>query len=252
MGTRGAYGFRVNNQDKIGYNHSDSYPGGLGEDVINYVLTHSDDALIEQAKSINVLEDTEENYTKYRSAQGDLTSSVILESSDFLKNGLFCEWAYIVNADTKSLEFYCGFSDVTGKGRYNKMWDLESRSAYNTYPGVALFLNITWAQLRQLFGDQNNTELATKFTSMLQQIAEIETKKEPDIENIDEIQDYAKQLATLANTPLCLKALQAGKEFSISGRNDVFIKTVDSSKTALNKTTYALEELDLNTLVHLA
>ena len=34
MGTRGLYGFRKNGVDKTTYNHFDSYPDGLGADVI--------------------------------------------------------------------------------------------------------------------------------------------------------------------------------------------------------------------------
>ena len=31
MGTRGAYGFRINDKDKVTYNHFDSYPDGFGK-----------------------------------------------------------------------------------------------------------------------------------------------------------------------------------------------------------------------------
>lgn len=34
MGTRGAFGYRLGGQDKITYNHFDSYPGGLGDGVV--------------------------------------------------------------------------------------------------------------------------------------------------------------------------------------------------------------------------
>lgn len=37
MGTRGAFGFRLNGQDKVMYNHFDSYPGGLGNDVVKWL-----------------------------------------------------------------------------------------------------------------------------------------------------------------------------------------------------------------------
>lgn len=37
MSTRGAWGFRIDSVDKITYNHSDSYPDGLGEDLVKQI-----------------------------------------------------------------------------------------------------------------------------------------------------------------------------------------------------------------------
>ena len=34
MGTRGAWGFKLNGENKITYCHFDSYPSGLGMDVV--------------------------------------------------------------------------------------------------------------------------------------------------------------------------------------------------------------------------
>lgn len=35
MGTRGIFGVRINNQDKLMYNQFDSYPSSLGTDLVN-------------------------------------------------------------------------------------------------------------------------------------------------------------------------------------------------------------------------
>ena len=35
MSTRGIYGFRINETDKIAYNHADSYPEVLGSKILN-------------------------------------------------------------------------------------------------------------------------------------------------------------------------------------------------------------------------
>lgn len=37
MGTRGIYGFRKNKKDKTSYNHYDSYPSCLGEQMFDYI-----------------------------------------------------------------------------------------------------------------------------------------------------------------------------------------------------------------------
>lgn len=36
MGTRGAYGFYKDGQNKLTYNHFDSYPEGLGNTVVDF------------------------------------------------------------------------------------------------------------------------------------------------------------------------------------------------------------------------
>ncbi|HSR79104.1 MAG TPA: hypothetical protein VLN57_21200 [Xanthobacteraceae bacterium] len=37
MSTRGVFGFRIDGQEKLTYNHSDSYPSGLGDTVVEWV-----------------------------------------------------------------------------------------------------------------------------------------------------------------------------------------------------------------------
>lgn len=38
MGTRGTFGFRIDGVEKLTYNHYDSYPEGLGDEVVEWVL----------------------------------------------------------------------------------------------------------------------------------------------------------------------------------------------------------------------
>ena len=45
MGTRGVFGFHKNGVDKITYNHYDSYPTGLGEEVVKFLKNHGVDEL---------------------------------------------------------------------------------------------------------------------------------------------------------------------------------------------------------------
>jgi hypothetical protein len=63
----------------------------------------------------------------------------MMDSSEFLADSLFCEWAYIINLDTEILEIYKGFQKKVGKGRYAKMTD---RSKFvncdSDYFGVSL------------------------------------------------------------------------------------------------------------------
>ena len=50
MGTRGLMGVRVDGVDKLTYNHWDSYPSGLGQDILEYLQTANMDEEVEKAK----------------------------------------------------------------------------------------------------------------------------------------------------------------------------------------------------------
>lgn len=163
MGTRGAYGYHIHGHDKIAYNQYDSYPEGLGTDILDYLNTYSMQQLHDIAEGIRLVDSntipTPEEIEKYREffdanvstgeptewycllrhTQGDLfvyhnTNLDIMEdSSSFLLDSLFCEWAYIINLDTNMLEVYKGFNkNKNAPGRYA---DIEtSREFY----GVSL------------------------------------------------------------------------------------------------------------------
>lgn len=148
MGTRGTYGFRVDGQDKLSYNHFDSYPDALGEDVLSslktLLRTIGEDEMREGAEKIKLVNDREkpENipesvkmyhdpgvadgkswYALLRHAQGKIGVSLELQlmtdADGFINDSLFCEWGYIVNLDDRKLEIYEGFqNDHHSKGRY--------------------------------------------------------------------------------------------------------------------------------------
>jgi hypothetical protein len=165
MGTRGAIGFRVNNEEKIQYNHFDSYPSYLGLEILNYIQGNNIQALKETAEQIILVDEddkpTEEQimecqpwtnldvsshsvadwYCLLRDAQGGLNAfseglQYMIDYRDFLKNSLFCEYAYIINIDEQVLEYYCGFNKKPRirKGRYAT---IESQSN-DGYYGVVL------------------------------------------------------------------------------------------------------------------
>ena len=148
MGTRGTYGFHVDGQDKLSYNHFDSYPTGLGNDVLKALKAWLDRPdFAEKARSIKLIDQdttptaadieackpytnlgvsrqsTQDWYCLLREAQGDLDAAlktgILLERNDFIKDSLFCEWGYIVNLDDQTLEIYRGFQGEPHQaGRY--------------------------------------------------------------------------------------------------------------------------------------
>jgi hypothetical protein len=149
MSTRGTLGFRLNGQDKVTYNHSDSYPSWLGVRVLSFVRNTTEAEMTAIADKITLVDDctppTPEQiqicvdagmcnltvanqsetdwYCLMRNAQGDLntykTIPFMIDSANFLEDSLFCEWAYIINLDEKTLEIYKGYNKQSnGPGRY--------------------------------------------------------------------------------------------------------------------------------------
>lgn len=144
MSTRGVYGFRKNGIDKITYNYSDSYPAYLGRHVaefcsstpipeLNYIYDCIElvtsgsiptDEQIEFCKSNGLFDQNVGNrtdndwYCLLRKMQGDFAKlkqlvrtygkAYMLDDSEFIKNSLWCEYAYVVNLDDNTLEFYEG------------------------------------------------------------------------------------------------------------------------------------------------
>jgi hypothetical protein len=180
MGTRGAFGFRIDGLDKVTYNHFDSYPDGLGSDLIDDIIGSSIEQMKKVARAI-VLIDSDEPptaeqiaanekwanlevskqkledwYCLLREAQGSLAPwldeelGVMIDSHGFLLDSLFCEYAYIVNLDDETFEFYRGFQEAPGKGRYgSQLPDRPPRNPDSTYYGVTL---VSATPLLQLIG----------------------------------------------------------------------------------------------------
>jgi len=160
MGTRGLIGFYKDKTTKAMYNHWDSYPNGLGRDVLRAIKGRTTKELndtfdriilvvehktrptkeqIEECKEFNNLEVGEDImehsyamkrriddwYNLLREAQGRLDYYIdgklryMIDSKDFIKDSLFCEWGYIVNLDTNELEVWRGFQKTSNKNRYS-------------------------------------------------------------------------------------------------------------------------------------
>ena len=149
MSTRGACGVKIGGKYKVTYNHSDSYPEGMGKEVVDFCQKVQESNHWENFRKVcKKLELVDSNskpspvlqkkYHKYadfsvgnqkaddwycllRGLQGIKNLSEMLygdivfidhmiDSFDFLKDSLFCEYAYIINLDDMTLEFYQGYN----------------------------------------------------------------------------------------------------------------------------------------------
>ena len=160
MGTRGCWGFYQEKQEKVAYNNSDSYPSFLGNKILKFIQEQKIEGLKNINDNLQLIkeEDLEkiidnqtickveqflplssqfkENLT-YQALSEEINDQLVLinqgfpilyDSYDFLFDSLFCEYAYIINLDNQTLEFYRGFNkqripNAIG-GRYsNKTYD---------------------------------------------------------------------------------------------------------------------------------
>jgi len=149
MGNRGAYGFRIDGQEKVTYEHGQSYPESLGKKVLLYLAKTPIDQIKQVAKKIILVNEHEdkptieqiEKYKKYSNLEiGEnrldcwrnllyytrsnlslyhLDVEHMIDYSWFLGDSLFCEWGYIINLDNETLEVYVGFNkNPNAHGRY--------------------------------------------------------------------------------------------------------------------------------------
>lgn len=159
MGTRGFIGFVIDGQEKIAYNHWDSYPSGLGADMLNWLriaTSESTEQVAERVRALRVVDpqskatpedvealrefadkgvgtkDPSDWYVLLRHTQGNpaamLQAGVIEDASHFPADSLMCEYGYVVDLDAQRFEAYEGFQHSPhGEGRFAD-WPLDSYS----------------------------------------------------------------------------------------------------------------------------
>lgn len=177
MSTRGAYGFRLDGKDYVSYNHSDSYPSCLGEEMLKQckeLLKGDVDELKKSVAGIRLIDGTKKPtkvdiknlkphteldvalrseldwYCLTRGLQGNLINNIMsgymLDSSEFLLDSVFCEWAYIINLDEEVFEIYKGFVEEMGTGRYDSTKDDNNGEYY----GVKLVATFPLSKIQEL------------------------------------------------------------------------------------------------------
>jgi hypothetical protein len=174
MSTRGFISFAVDGKTKTAYNHHDSYPDGLGVDVLDWargadlneagvaaqnlrVVTDDDEPTAEDITrlapftNLNVGGRSERPtwYQLLRETQGNpgamLKAGVIEDGSEFPADSLFAEWGYVIDFDAQALEVYVGFQQQPHQeGRFAS---LEGRDSSDSYYPVRLLKTWPLAEL---------------------------------------------------------------------------------------------------------
>lgn len=147
MSTRGAYGFYKEGVNKIIYNHFDSYPSGLGNDIIDYLSSKSLEDLNSDFQNIVLIGDGHNEYDSLFMSYFGIKN--ILDESSFMKDSLFCEWAYVINLDTNMFEVYEGFQKSKSNSRYQPYNDMDGYWGVKLIREIPLDSNLqdTWKAL---------------------------------------------------------------------------------------------------------
>lgn len=110
METRGLIGFRQNGVRKASYNHYDSYPKGFSADIINFILALSKAERVKMLEQIRKLTWTPNgDGVKCAQCLDDILKGTRVDmpdDSDFVRDTLFCEWAYYIDLEEEELEVW--------------------------------------------------------------------------------------------------------------------------------------------------
>jgi hypothetical protein len=169
MGTRGFITFAVDGTEKTAYNHFDSYPDGLGLDVLHWLreAVKSPAKLGADVRSLRVVDNnskpsqedivrlkpftnlsvstssTDDWYCLLRDTQGNpaamLAAGIIEDAHDFPLDSLFAEWGYVIDLDGDGMfEVYEGFQKSQhSRGRFASRYPSRYEGVQYYYP-VAL------------------------------------------------------------------------------------------------------------------
>lgn len=147
MGTRGLLGLIIKGKRHGAYNHFDSYPSGLGQDIVAFLLSLTEEDIKNMAARVAEITWVSESspptkgqqeyyssldFANLRVSEGRLDEWYCLlhkmqgaaalpqvlngklkhlkEGIDFLEDGLFCEWAYFIDFEERKLETWKGES----------------------------------------------------------------------------------------------------------------------------------------------
>lgn len=119
MSTRGVVGVKIDGLVKCVYNHSDSYPSGLGlitaeevscaelEECRTKARRWIDTSHFEGEVEVNGRKvSLDELYANDWGLVKKLDCPYYDDAKDFMRNGLFCEWGYIWDLDHNMFKVY--------------------------------------------------------------------------------------------------------------------------------------------------
>lgn len=129
MSTRGAVGFIKDDNLTTIYNSGRSAPSVLGNDILDFIRRYPIEEINELVNGfvcdnnriIYGHEEAASFYSLRDSWNNGKKETLIDNDTEFLKDSLLCEWAYIINLDTNELEIYKGMNKGKPVGRFKNV-----------------------------------------------------------------------------------------------------------------------------------
>lgn len=187
MGTRSLIGIVHNNTYKGSYNHFDGYPTGVGKNLQEELAAYKTgpdafwaafrtmaaamrwvqandqptEAEREQFKETHQqVSNGLDWYSYLRDHHGSLlkrlNTGIAIDDSTFIKDSLFCEWAYIFDADNEQVLILEGFNKNPGK-----QWRYAKTSPDGDYYGCSVAWQGTLPEFLSLDMDDMETGSAS-------------------------------------------------------------------------------------------
>lgn len=157
MGTRGFVGY----QDEKGkihgwYNHFDSYPDGLGSQVVAKLTGLSTHEIKEFFTMKLSLAKSEVYYDNHKDIfDKDWVNGgaafILLDGGNFYKDGLFCEYSYIYDLKTNELMCFKGFGEKPDPGLKSWHYKSDDKKYYVNQVGSINFPTTAKKGLKKLF-----------------------------------------------------------------------------------------------------
>ena len=150
MSTRGLVGFKKKNKIQGWYNHFDSYYSELGINVLSKYNKHTQQELNNFFNNITFVEDDvgdrfyENHKTIFSEDWSQQKVFILQDGSDFINDGLFCEYAYIFDLDNDTVNVYRGFFEEPM---------CKNQIGYETHEGIIYYVN------KVLTIDRDNTSI---------------------------------------------------------------------------------------------
>jgi hypothetical protein len=138
MSTRGAYGFKINNQEKILFSRADSYPDGLGKDLVDFISKVDLSRFKDKISALNkVPKEFENKNPLFQLPIWDYPLEVIkqinqgvinvyFDAQNFTDDVIFCEYFYLLDFDENRFKVY-------QMGRNILLLDVELQNIPNNY-----------------------------------------------------------------------------------------------------------------------
>lgn len=132
MGTRNLTMVILDKETKVAqYGQWDGYPGGQGATILTFLRECNMKTFNKKIKELRWLTKKEidainpnPNWKELypylsRDVGGEILEVIytkeivgLMNQEEFAKDSLFCEWAYVIDLDKKTLEVYCGFNQT--------------------------------------------------------------------------------------------------------------------------------------------